>query len=134
MTAASIVTMPALAPTCIAEGIWWKLMESLPDRYRVVRNGFLAANAIALALTVAVTMLAICLWSTTVGSLVPIVAERFGVDPAVLSARIMSDVGQAAARASEPRESAVAPRPENVASYRRIVPDYIAWQDAMDAR
>ena len=45
---------------------------------------------VALALTVAVTMLAICLWSTTVGSLVPIVAERFGVDPAVLSAPLIT--------------------------------------------
>jgi xylulokinase len=47
---------------------------------------------------------------------------------------LIPDMVEAAARASEPRESAVAPRPENVASYRRIVPDYIAWQDAMDAR
>jgi magnesium transporter len=45
---------------------------------------------VALALTVAVTMLAICVWSTTVGSLVPIVAERFGVDPAVLSAPLIT--------------------------------------------
>ncbi|MFY9621892.1 MAG: magnesium transporter [Pyrinomonadaceae bacterium] len=45
---------------------------------------------VALALTVAVTMLAICLWSTTVGSLVPIIAERFGVDPAVLSAPLIT--------------------------------------------
>ena len=45
---------------------------------------------VALALTVAVTMLAICLWSTTVGSLVPIVAERFGIDPAVLSAPLIT--------------------------------------------
>jgi len=45
---------------------------------------------IALALTVAVTMFAICVWSTTVGSLVPIVAERFGVDPAVLSAPLIT--------------------------------------------
>jgi magnesium transporter len=45
---------------------------------------------VALALTVAVTMLAICLWSTTVGALVPIVADRFGVDPAVLSAPLIT--------------------------------------------
>jgi magnesium transporter len=45
---------------------------------------------VALAVTVAVTMLAICLWSTTVGALVPIVAERFGVDPAVLSAPLIT--------------------------------------------
>jgi magnesium transporter len=43
-----------------------------------------------LALTVAVTMFAICVWSTTVGSLVPITAQRFGVDPAVLSAPLIT--------------------------------------------
>jgi magnesium transporter len=43
-----------------------------------------------LALTVSVTMFAICIWSTTVGSLVPIAAERFGVDPAVLSAPLIT--------------------------------------------
>jgi magnesium transporter len=43
-----------------------------------------------LALTVSLTVLAICCWSTTVGSLIPIVAERFGVDPAVLSAPLIT--------------------------------------------
>jgi magnesium transporter len=45
---------------------------------------------IELALVVAVTMFSICVWSTTVGSLVPIVAERVGVDPAVLSAPLIT--------------------------------------------
>jgi magnesium transporter len=44
----------------------------------------------ALALTVAATMFAICIWSTTVGSLVPIAAERFGIDPTVLSAPLIT--------------------------------------------
>lgn len=43
-----------------------------------------------LAITVAVTMFAICVWSTTVGSLIPILAQRFGVDPAVLSAPLIT--------------------------------------------
>jgi magnesium transporter len=43
-----------------------------------------------LALTVSVTMLAICVWSTTVGSLIPIAAQRVGVDPAVLSAPMIT--------------------------------------------
>lgn len=43
-----------------------------------------------LALTVSVTMFAICVWSTTVGALVPIAAERVGVDPAVLSAPMIT--------------------------------------------
>ncbi len=43
-----------------------------------------------LALTVSITMFAICVWSTTVGSLIPIAAQRVGVDPAVLSAPIIT--------------------------------------------
>ena len=42
------------------------------------------------AITVSVTMFAICVWSTTVGSLIPILAQRFGVDPAVLSAPLIT--------------------------------------------
>jgi magnesium transporter len=45
---------------------------------------------LALALTVSVTMFAICVWSTTVGALIPILAQRFGVDPAVLSAPLIT--------------------------------------------
>jgi magnesium transporter len=43
-----------------------------------------------LALTVAATMLAICAWATTVGALVPILAQRVGLDPAVLSAPMIA--------------------------------------------
>jgi len=43
-----------------------------------------------LAFTVSLTVIAICCWSTTVGSLIPIAAERFGVDPAVLSAPLIT--------------------------------------------
>ncbi len=43
-----------------------------------------------LALTVAVTMVAICVWSTSVGSFIPILADRLGIDPAVLSAPMIS--------------------------------------------
>ena len=47
-------------------------------------------SPIALALAVAVTMFAICVWATTVGSLVPIAAHYFKVDPAVLSAPLIT--------------------------------------------
>ena len=43
-----------------------------------------------LATTVAVSILAICTWSTTIGSLIPIVAQRLGLDPAVLSAPLIA--------------------------------------------
>jgi magnesium transporter len=44
----------------------------------------------SLAVTVAITMVVICIWSTTVGSMVPLLASRFGVDPAVLSAPLIT--------------------------------------------
>ncbi len=45
---------------------------------------------VTLAVTVAVTMFAICIWSTSVGAIIPILAQRFGVDPAVLSAPLIT--------------------------------------------
>ncbi|HEY7411242.1 MAG TPA: magnesium transporter, partial [Vicinamibacteria bacterium] len=39
---------------------------------------------------VALTMVAICVWSTTVAATVPIVAQRVGIDPAVLSAPLIT--------------------------------------------
>ena len=35
---------------------------------------------------VGLALLGICIWANTVGALVPIVARRFGIDPAVISA------------------------------------------------
>jgi magnesium transporter len=47
-------------------------------------------GAFNLALTIAVTICAICVWSTTVGSIIPIAAHRLGIDPAVLSAPLIT--------------------------------------------
>ncbi len=43
-----------------------------------------------LAVTVSVTVITICAWSTTVGSLIPLAAERLGIDPTVLSAPLIT--------------------------------------------
>ncbi|HYE77048.1 MAG TPA: magnesium transporter, partial [bacterium] len=45
---------------------------------------------VLVAEVVALTVLAICTWSCTVGSMIPITAVRFGMDPAVLSAPLIS--------------------------------------------
>ena len=45
---------------------------------------------VQLASTVAITVLVICTWSTTIGSMIPIAAKRVGVDPAVLSAPLIT--------------------------------------------
>ncbi len=49
-----------------------------------------AASMGALAVTVAVTVLVICTWSTTIASVIPIAARRFGVDPAVVSGPLIT--------------------------------------------
>jgi magnesium transporter len=43
-----------------------------------------------LAIVVCVTVLAICTWATFAGSILPIVASRVGVDPAVVSAPLIT--------------------------------------------
>jgi magnesium transporter len=53
-------------------------------------QAFWVTQDFKLALTIAVTVCAICIWATTVGAIVPIAAHRFGVDPAVLSAPLIT--------------------------------------------
>jgi magnesium transporter len=43
-----------------------------------------------IAATVALTLVAICVWSTAIGALLPLVASRAGVDPAVVSAPLVT--------------------------------------------
>ncbi len=45
-----------------------------------------------IALTVGLTILAVCVWANVVGALVPLVAERLGVDPTVASAPLITTV------------------------------------------
>ena len=53
-------------------------------------QAFWITQDIPLALTIAATICAICLWSTAVGAVIPILANSFGVDPALLSAPLIS--------------------------------------------
>jgi magnesium transporter len=53
-------------------------------------QAFWVTQDFKLALAIAVTVCAICTWATTVGAIVPIAAHRFGVDPAVLSAPVIT--------------------------------------------
>ncbi len=53
-------------------------------------QGFWVTHDFKLALTIAVTVVVICVWSTAVGALIPIAAHHVGVDPAVLSAPMIS--------------------------------------------
>jgi magnesium transporter len=45
---------------------------------------------IELAAVVALTIVAICLWANIIGSLVPLVAQKLGIDPAVVSAPLIT--------------------------------------------
>jgi magnesium transporter len=52
--------------------------------------GYFMTHSFTIALTIALTVVAICVWSTAVGALIPLGAHRVGVDPAVLSAPMIS--------------------------------------------
>jgi magnesium transporter len=47
-------------------------------------------SSLPLALVVGLALVAICTWANTVGSLIPLVAHRVGVDPAVVSAPLIT--------------------------------------------
>ena len=42
------------------------------------------------ALVISLTILGICMWANVVGSMVPLVATRLGIDPAIVSAPLIS--------------------------------------------
>nr|MDQ2998909.1 magnesium transporter [Chloroflexota bacterium] len=50
----------------------------------------LGGYPVELAAVIALTILAICLWANIIGSLVPMVAQKFGIDPAVVSAPLIT--------------------------------------------
>jgi magnesium transporter len=52
--------------------------------------GYWMSGNIRIGFTVGATVISICVWSTAVGALIPIGAHRLGVDPAVLSAPMIS--------------------------------------------
>jgi magnesium transporter len=43
-----------------------------------------------IALVVSLTLVAICVWATTIGATLPLVASRLGIDPAVVSAPVVT--------------------------------------------
>ena len=43
-----------------------------------------------IAASVSLALIAICLWGTTIGALLPLASSRLGVDPAVVSAPLVT--------------------------------------------
>lgn len=79
------------------------------DAFRVIRRemlsglilggtlGFVAAlraylwdGNVSLAIVVGVTVVTVCAWANTIGSLIPLIAKRIGIDPAVVSAPMIT--------------------------------------------
>ncbi len=53
-------------------------------------RALLWGSPVALAMVVGLTIIAICTWANTIGSLIPLVAKRLGIDPAVVSAPLIT--------------------------------------------
>lgn len=47
-------------------------------------------QSLAISAVIGLTLLGICMWSNTIGALVPLIARRLGADPAVISAPFIS--------------------------------------------
>jgi magnesium transporter len=47
-------------------------------------------NGVNIALVVALTIVAICTWANTIGSLIPMIAFKIKIDPAVVSAPLIT--------------------------------------------
>jgi magnesium transporter len=50
----------------------------------------LLGNSIQLASVVAVSIIVVCTWANTMGAIVPLVVQRFGLDPALVSAPLIT--------------------------------------------
>jgi magnesium transporter len=53
-------------------------------------RAYLWDQDVQLALVVGITLVVVCSWSNTIGSLIPLVAKRVGIDPAVVSAPLIT--------------------------------------------
>lgn len=95
----------ALALGEVKTGDWWRVMRREMTTALIAGAilgtiGFLRAwlkipiigwgSHIDISIVVGLTLPAIILWSTTIGSLLPIGAKRLGIDPAVMSAPFIS--------------------------------------------
>ena len=49
-----------------------------------------SGQVLALSATVALSVVAICTWANVIGTLVPMAARRFNVDPALVSAPMIT--------------------------------------------
>lgn len=50
----------------------------------------LLGNGLDIAFVVALSIVAICTWANTIGAIVPMIAQRFGLDPALVSAPLIT--------------------------------------------
>jgi magnesium transporter len=53
-------------------------------------RALLWGSTVPLAMTVGVSILAICAWANTVGSMIPMLATMFKIDPTVMSAPLIA--------------------------------------------
>ena len=53
-------------------------------------RALLWGSSYPLAAVVGLTIIAICTWANTIGSLIPLVAQKIGIDPAVVSAPLIT--------------------------------------------
>ncbi len=71
----------------LGSGMLIGLLLGIVAFFRTLLWGGLDLN---FALVIGLTILAICTWSNTIGAIIPLVAQRFKIDPAVVSAPLIT--------------------------------------------
>lgn len=66
------------------------LLGTLLGAFGFVFATFLRGNPAEFGLVIALAVLGICVWANSVGAVVPMLASRFGIDPAAVSAPLIS--------------------------------------------
>jgi len=74
----------------VVRELWSGLMLGLMLGAVAFGRALLWGSSYQLAAVVGLSIIAICTWANTIGSLIPLVAQKFGIDPAVVSAPLIT--------------------------------------------
>jgi magnesium transporter len=96
-TVSTLIRGLALGNVKIAD-IWRVLLRELASGLMIgvllgligFGRALLWGSEMPLAITVGLTVIAICTWANTIGASIPLLAHRFNIDPAVVSAPLIT--------------------------------------------
>jgi magnesium transporter len=84
------ITWPDARRVLLKECLTGLLLGLMLGTFGFFYTRYYRGQPLGIAVVVGCALLFICIWANTVGSMVPLLARRFGIDPAVISAPFIS--------------------------------------------